>query len=223
MPLRLPHPAPSLDSVDGLFALQPLVHRNREQRALASVPSAPYRVEFEVIYLAPAGRRFPAGTVAVSVPADELVPTVESAALITEVWGSKARRSLDTTLLSWLFCHGAEAATADGHERWSEDWMWELESELAALRSVAWAVKDKPRSAHIRTMEPRSLTLAPSPAFPTHPVVAEALSEEARALRRADVTWRAIAQKFGITRLEALRLAHDLDGVLDGMGAARAA
>lgn len=54
-----------------------------------------------------------------------------------------------------------------------------------------------------------------SPGFPTSAVVARAYAAEIKADRARRVPWRKIAEKMSISRIEAIRLAHSLDEVID--------
>lgn len=60
-----------------------------------------------------------------------------------------------------------------------------------------------------------------SAAFPTNATTARALSRSVLADRAAKAPWRAIAEKMGITRLEAMKLGYSLDDVLAEITAAR--
>lgn len=62
-----------------------------------------------------------------------------------------------------------------------------------------------------------------SPAFPTTATTARVLSRSVLADRAAKVSWRAISEKMGITRLEAMKLGYNLDDVLFDIRATRAA
>lgn len=59
-----------------------------------------------------------------------------------------------------------------------------------------------------------------SPAFPTSAVTAKVLSRSVLADRATNVTWRAIAEKMAITRLEAMKLGYSLDDVLTEIASA---
>lgn len=54
-----------------------------------------------------------------------------------------------------------------------------------------------------------------SPGFPTSILVARAYAREIKADRVKRLPWRKIAEKMSISRIEAIRLAHSLDEVLD--------
>lgn len=64
-------------------------------------------------------------------------------------------------------------------------------------------------------LDPQPLKNANSPGFPTSAVVARAYAAEIKAERARRVPWRKIAEKMSISRIEAIRLAHSLDEVLD--------
>ncbi|WP_193594235.1 hypothetical protein [Paenarthrobacter sp. YJN-5] len=64
-------------------------------------------------------------------------------------------------------------------------------------------------------LDPRPLKHPNSPGFPTSAVVARAYAAEIKADRAKRVPWRKIAEKMSISRIEAIRLAHSLDEVLD--------
>ncbi|GAA4034733.1 hypothetical protein GCM10023063_18640 [Arthrobacter methylotrophus] len=64
-------------------------------------------------------------------------------------------------------------------------------------------------------LDPRPLKHPNSPGFPTSVVVARSYAAEIKADRAKRVPWRKIAEKMSISRIEAIRLAHSLDEVLD--------
>lgn len=62
-----------------------------------------------------------------------------------------------------------------------------------------------------------------SPAFPSSVTVARTLSRSVMADRAAKVSWRAISEKMGITRVEAMKLGYSLDDVIAEIKTAKAA
>lgn len=64
------------------------------------------------------------------------------------------------------------------------------------------------------TQLPRPVKYVPSPGYPTTAADARAFAREIKADRAHNVPWREIADRLSITRIEAIRLAHDLPGVL---------
>jgi hypothetical protein len=71
-------------------------------------------------------------------------------------------------------------------------------------------------------LDPRPLKHANSPGFPTSVVDARAYAAEIKADRARRVPWRMIAEKMSISRIEAIRLAHSLDEVLEEIREAEA-
>lgn len=64
-------------------------------------------------------------------------------------------------------------------------------------------------------LDPRPVKNGNSPGFPTSVDVARAYAREIKADRAKRVPWRTIAARMSISRIEAIRLAHSLDEVLD--------
>ena len=72
-------------------------------------------------------------------------------------------------------------------------------------------------------LDPRPVKHGNSPGSPTSAAVARAYAAEIKADRARRVPWRNIAEKMSISRIEAIRLAHSLDEVLDEIREAEAA
>lgn len=81
------------------------------------------------------------------------------------------------------------------------------------MKSFTWTVA--PARLAPPSLDPRPLKHPNSPGFPTSVVVARAYAAEIKADRARRVPWRKIAEKMSISRIEAIRLAHSLDEVLD--------
>ena len=67
-------------------------------------------------------------------------------------------------------------------------------------------------AAHIQAMT--NLLGHRSPAFPATVSNARVLSRSVMADRAAKVSWRAISEKMGITRIEAMKLGYNLEDVI---------
>lgn len=81
------------------------------------------------------------------------------------------------------------------------------------MKSSSWALA--PARLGPTSLDPRPVKNPNSPGFPTSVVVARAYAAEIKADRARRVPWRKIAEKMSISRIEAIRLAHSLDEVLD--------
>ena len=71
-------------------------------------------------------------------------------------------------------------------------------------------------------LDPRPVKHGNSPGFPTSATVVRAYAMEIKADRARRMPWRTIAEKMSISRIEAIRLAHSLDEVLDEIREANA-
>jgi hypothetical protein len=81
------------------------------------------------------------------------------------------------------------------------------------MKSSTWSVA--PARLAPPSLDPRPVKNPNSPGFPTSAVVARAYAAEIKADRARRVPWRKIAEKMSISRIEAIRLAHSLDEVID--------
>ncbi|MBG0738973.1 hypothetical protein IV500_05990 [Paeniglutamicibacter antarcticus] len=81
------------------------------------------------------------------------------------------------------------------------------------MKSFTWTLA--PARLAPASLDPQPVKNENSPGFPTSLVVARAYAAEIKADRAARVPWRKIAEKMSISRIEAIRLAHSLDEVLD--------
>lgn len=81
------------------------------------------------------------------------------------------------------------------------------------MKSSTWTLA--PARLAPQSLDPRPVKNENSPGFPTSAVVARAYAAEIKADRARRVPWRKIAEKMSISRIEAIRLAHSLDEVID--------
>ncbi|MET4144215.1 hypothetical protein [Arthrobacter sp. UYCo732] len=65
------------------------------------------------------------------------------------------------------------------------------------------------------SLDPRPVKNENSSGFPTTTDTARAYAMEIKSDRAKRLPWRVIAEKLSISRIEAIRLAHSLDEVLD--------
>lgn len=65
------------------------------------------------------------------------------------------------------------------------------------------------------SLDPRPVKNENSPGFPKTADTARAYAMEIKSNRARRLPWRKIAEKLSISRIEAIRLAHSLDEVLD--------
>lgn len=64
-------------------------------------------------------------------------------------------------------------------------------------------------------LDPKPLKMPNSPGYPTTVSAARALARDIKAARAKRTPWRKIAEQLSISRIEAIRLAHSLDEVVD--------
>jgi hypothetical protein len=81
------------------------------------------------------------------------------------------------------------------------------------MKSSSWTLA--PARLAPASLDPRPVKNENSPGFPTSTDVARAYAREIKADRARRVPWRTIAARMSISRIEAIRLAHSLDEVLD--------
>lgn len=72
------------------------------------------------------------------------------------------------------------------------------------------------------SLDPRPVKNENSPGFPKTVDTARAYAMEIKGDRAKRLPWRKIAEKLSISRIEAIRLAHSLDEVLDEIGESEA-
>lgn len=98
--------------------------------------------------------------------------------------------------------------------------MWSAAHIRGMKYSSTWAVA--PARLGPVSLDPRPVRNENSPGFPTTVPGARDYAREIKAARAKRTPWRKIAERMSITRIEAIRLAHSLDEVLDEIRAANA-
>lgn len=86
-------------------------------------------------------------------------------------------------------------------------------AHIPGMKASSWTLA--PARLAPASLDPRPVKNENSPGFPTTVVNARAYAREIKADRAKRVPRRKIAEKMSISRIEAIRLAHSLDEVLD--------
>lgn len=103
---------------------------------------------------------------------------------------------------------GQEDASAHrlSNELWAAAHIW-------SMKASTWTLA--PARLGPASLDPRPVKNPNSPGFPTTVEAARVYAVQIKGDRARRVPWRKIAERMAISRIEAIRLAHSLDDVLE--------